>query len=264
MRSSWLFPPRTREVQLDEKWSYVAKKQKNCDPLDPADDHKGDWWDHVALDPEHRLVLAVVPGARSLECAWELLAEVKKRTGPEPPRLLTSDEYAVYATAILAVFGVPQVGTARGPGRPPVVPERHLPAALTYATVHKERAQDRVVAIERRLVAGTESGLRAALDASTVSATINTSFVERQHGTDRGHNARKARKTYRFSKDWRVHEAMTYYTLYRYNFCWVVRTLRRRDEQGFWRQRTPAMAAGLTDRVWTLHEWVRFPAVQVA
>ena len=109
-----------------------------------------------------------------------------------------------------------------------------------------------------------ESGLRAALDASTVSVTIKTSFVERQHGTDRGHNARKARQTYRFSKDWRVHEAMTYSTLYSDNFCWVVRTRRQREERGFWQQRTPAMAAGLTDHVWSLREWVRFPAVQVA
>ncbi len=53
----------------------------------------------------------------------------------------------------------------------------------------------------------------------------------------------------RFSKDRRVHEAITYYTLYRYNFCWVVRTLRRRDEQGRWQRRTPAMAAGLADHV---------------
>jgi len=260
----WLFPPRTREVQLDEKWSYVARKPKTCDPFDPADDHHGDGWDHVALDPEHRLVRAVVPGARSLECAWELLAEVRKRTGPEPPRLLTSDEYAVSATVILAVVGVPHAETARGPGRPSIVPERRLPDELTSATVHKERAHDRVVAIERRLLAGTESGLRAARDASTVSVTIKTSFVERQHGTDRGHNARKARQTYRFSKDWRVHEARTYSTLYSDNFCWVVRTRRQREERGFWQQRTPAMAAGLTDHVWSLREWVRFPAVQVA
>src|SRR5512135_1368481 len=60
----WRFPPNTREVQFDEKWSFVFKKQEHCDPEDPADDHKGDWWDHVALDPESRLVLAVVPGAR--------------------------------------------------------------------------------------------------------------------------------------------------------------------------------------------------------
>ena len=114
--SSWLFPPRTREVQFDEKWSFVAKKQKNCDPADPADDHKGDWWDHVAFDPEHRLVLAVVPGARSIENAEEVVAEVKDRTGGAPPRLMTSDEYPAYATAIEAAFGVPVAGAAE-PGR---------------------------------------------------------------------------------------------------------------------------------------------------
>ena len=43
-------------------WSFVGKKQKHCDPLNPDDDHKGDWWDHVAYDPQHKLVLAVVPG----------------------------------------------------------------------------------------------------------------------------------------------------------------------------------------------------------
>jgi hypothetical protein len=63
-----------------------------------------------------------------------------------------------------------------------------------------------------------------ALGASPVSRTVNTSFVERQHGTDRGPNARKTRKTYRFRKDWRAHEARTYFTLDRYHFGGVVRT----------------------------------------
>ena len=45
----------------------MAKKEKNCDPADPADDRKGDTWDHVAFDPEHRLVVSVVPGKRSAE-----------------------------------------------------------------------------------------------------------------------------------------------------------------------------------------------------
>jgi hypothetical protein len=264
MTSSWLFPPRTREVQLDEKWSFVHKKQKNCDPANPADDHKGDWWDHVAIDPEHRLVLAVVPGARSIENAEEIVAEVKGRTDGASPRLMTSDEYPAYASAIEAAFGVPVAVSATGPGRRPILPGRQLPEELTYATVHKEREDDRVVAVERRLIFGTEWRLEEALEASAASRTVNTSFVERQHGTDRGRNARKARKTYRFSKDWRVHEAMTYYTLYRYNFCWVVRTLRQRDEQGRWQRRTPAMAAGLADHVWSTREWISFPAVQVA
>jgi hypothetical protein len=119
-----------------------------------------------------------------------------------------------------------------------------------------------VVAVERRLIFGTQRRLDEALEASSASRTINTSFAERRHGTDRGHNARKARRTYRFSKDWRMHEAMTDYTLYRDNFCWAVRTLRQRDEQGRWQQRTPAMAAGLADHVWSTREWISFPAVQ--
>ena len=61
------FSPSDREVQLDEKWSFVFKKQEHCDPDDPADAQRGDCWDHMAYDPEHRLVLAVVPGARDAE-----------------------------------------------------------------------------------------------------------------------------------------------------------------------------------------------------
>lgn len=45
-----------------------------------------------------------------------------------------------------------------------------------------------------------------------------------------------------------------------YNFCWPVRTLRVKGEGGRWRKRTPAMAAGLADHVWSLSEWVTYPA----
>ncbi len=86
--------------------------------------------------------------------------------------------------------------------------------------------------------------------------------MERQNGTDRHRNARKARKTYRFSKDWRYHESVTYLTMYVYNFCWPVRTLRIKDERGCWRKRSPAMAAGLTDHVWSIPEWLAFPSVR--
>src|SRR4051795_3064579 len=107
-RNSWPFPPETREVQLDEKWSFVAKKQKNCDPADPADDHKGDWVAHVAYDAEHRLVLAVVPGARSIENAEEAVGEVHDRTGGREDVSFTSDEYPAYETAIGHVYGEPE------------------------------------------------------------------------------------------------------------------------------------------------------------
>jgi hypothetical protein len=218
----------------------------------------------VAYDPEHRLVLAVVPGARRIENSEAIVAEAKQRLA-EPPRLITSDESAADESAIEAVFAEPVAPPpARKPGRPSILPERRLPEELAYATVHKERANNRVVAVQRTVVVGTEAQVERALKASVVSRSINTSFVERHHATDRGQNARKARKTYRFSKDWRVHEAMTYFTLYRYNFCWVVRTLRRKGTDGRWQQRTPAMAAGLADHVWSLREWLSFPAVQYA
>ena len=245
-------------------WAFVGKKQKNCDPTNPADDHKGDWWDHVAYDPEHKLVLAVVPGARVTESVVEVVDEVKDRLGDRPPALLTSDEHEPYETAIAETFSEPEPEPvdSRRPGRPRARPRRRPAADLVYATVRKERKGGRVVSIRRTVVLGDEAAVEEVLKGSVCSRTINTSFVERRHATDRGQNARKARRTYRFSKDWRVHEAMTYFTAYRYNFCWPVRTLRTKGEDGRWRQRTPAMAAGLADHVWSLAEWISFPAIQ--
>jgi hypothetical protein len=113
-------------------WSFVAKKQKGCDPDDPADDHKGDWWDFVAYDPEHRLVLAVVPGARSIENAEEVVQEVHDRTGGRTDVLFTSDELAAYEAAIDHVYGVPvEPKPAGSPGRPAVVPGREAPAVTS-------------------------------------------------------------------------------------------------------------------------------------
>jgi len=243
----------------------VGKKRENCDPTNPDDDHRGDYWDHVAYDPEHKLVLAVIPGARTEANARAIVAEVAGRVGCEPPPMMTSDEYPAYATAIEEVFSEPAPAPARRkPGRPRVVPERRLPQDVIYATAHKHREDGRVIAVEQRQVFGSAESLEDALSESTASRRVNTSFVERRNGTDRGRNARKARKTYRFSKDWQAHEAMTFLTLYSYNFCWCVRTLRTKDEHGRRQERSPALAAGLTDHVWTWSEWFNRPAVQAA
>lgn len=241
----------------------MAKKQKNCDPADPDDDHCGDYWDHVAFDPEHKLVLAVIPGARTTENTEALVGKVSQQLGGKPPELMTTDEYPAYATAIEKTFSklvaAPQ---KRKPGRPRILPERRLPDDVIYATVHKHRENNRVIAVEQRQIFGSPEGLENVLGASPVSHRVNTSFVERHNATDRGRNARKGRKTYRFSKDWQVHEAMTYLTMYSYNFCWCVRTLRVKDENGRWLERSPALAAGLTDHVWTWKEWFGWPAAQ--
>jgi IS1 family transposase len=196
------------------------------------------------LDPEHRLVVSAVVGKRTEAHARQVVYEFYERTDGRPVNLMTSDEYPAYAAAIADVYGDPEAG---------------LPEWLVYATVHKTREHNRVVQVEARLVLGTLVNLVAAL-VWAVLGCVNTVFVERSNGSDRQRNSRKVRKTYRFSKDWGVHEAVSYFTLYSANFCWAVRTLRQEVAPKRYRQRAPAMAAGLTDHIWTLEEWLLFPS----
>jgi IS1 family transposase len=247
---------------MDEKWAFVGKKQRRCHDDNPADDRLGDCWDHVALDPAHRLVLSAVPGKRTAQNVRALVQDVKRRTGDRLLNLITTDEYPPYKQAILDAYGDEAVPPRTGkPGRPKA-PYKTPPGDLRYATVHKTRRKGRVVKIDCRAVFGDRLGVEQALNRSPVSRKINTAFIERQNGTDRHRNARKVRKTYRFSKDPRVHDAMTYFSLYSYHFCWPVRTLRINDPPNGCPPRTPAMAAGLTDHLWPLAEWLTLPAVQ--
>jgi hypothetical protein len=203
-----------------------------------------------------------VPGKRTAENTEALVAEFRRRTGGRLMGLMTSDDYPAYETAILHAYGrtitPPRTGKRGRPRAPYQVP----PPGLTYATVTKRREKGRVVKIGTRIVFGTIAAVLAALAISKVSRAINTAFVERENGTDRHRNARKARKSYRFSKDWRYHEAVTFLSLYCYNFCWPVRTLTTADAEGRRVKRSPAMAAGLTDHIWSMAEWLSRPAVQ--
>jgi IS1 family transposase len=239
----------------------VGKKEKHCDPQKVEDRQQGDNWDHLAFDPEHRLVISVVPGKRTEDKTHELVQDFKERTGGRIMNLMTSDELPAYKSAIAEAYGVeePQPRTGR-PGRPKK-PKKVLPKKLCYATVHKERENGRVKKVTTQVVFGTRLMLLVALALSWVSKVVNISFVERHNGTDRNRNRRKVRKTYGFSKDWVVHNAMTYFTMYSYNFCWPVRTLRVKIGERQYQQRTPAMAAGLTDHIWSIRNWVTYPVV---
>jgi hypothetical protein len=239
-------------VQVDEKWAFVGKKEKNWNPDDPADVGRGDCWDHVALDPDTRLVLEVAVGPRTADLAVSVLGRVKDRLGGRAPELLTRDEWSAYPEAVLGVFGRVVVPPRTGrPGRP-AGPRVEPPAGMCYATVHKTRKKGRVVAVEERVVFGTLA----------TGVGVSTSYLERQNATDRHRNARKGRKTYRFSKALAVRASMTYFTQFTYHFCWPVRTLAEKDEVGRRTERTPAMAAGLAGHVWSLKEWVTRPAIQ--
>jgi IS1 family transposase len=211
----------------------------------------------VALDPDSRLVLSVVVGKRSRDNAETLLQDVKKRLAGVP-ELITTDEWSSYPEAIKEVFGVEVTPPRTGRQGRPRKPYKQIPAGLNYATVYKRREKGRVVEVVTSVVMGLLTVVLALLGGKK----INTSYVERHNATDRHRNARKARKTYRFSKDLTMHESMTYLTTYSYNFCWPVRTLRKKIGYRRYQHRTPAVAAGLADHVWTLHEWLTLPVCQ--
>ena len=131
----------------------------------------------MAFDPEHRLVVSVVPGERTTESVEELVGDVKGRLGGQVPRLITTDEYAPYEGAILGAFGAEVVPPRTGrPGRPRS-PDKVAPAGLNSATVHKTRKKGRVVEVTTRVIVGTAATVAAALEASAVSRTVNTAFV---------------------------------------------------------------------------------------
>ena len=242
---SWCrFPPLTLEVQYDEKWSFVNTKEKNLPPDEGVASGLGDRWDHVAFDPEHKLVLEVVVGRRTQENTEALVAQTKARLPKRPDILHTTDAHHPYLEAIEKAYAE-KSGKNKG----------KVPEQLVYGTVLKRKEKGRVVEVKLTVVLGTILTALAYLDRSTVSEWLNTSFVERQNATDRHRNARKVRKTYCFSKKVDVHDAATYFTMYSYNFCWPVRTLSAAHEP----PRSPAMAAKLTDHVWSLHEWLSLP-----
>ena len=210
----------------------------------------------MAFDPEHRLVVSVVPGERTAESVQELVGDVKERLGGRIPGLITTDEYSASQGAILEAFGTEVVPPRTGkPGRPRS-PYKAAPEGLNYATVHKTRTKGRVVDVATRVIFGTAATVQAALADSVASRTVNTAFVERHNGTDRN---RKVRKTYCFSKDWWIHRA---------NLLQQVQLqllLAGEDPEGEGRRgQTPAMMAKLTDHVWTLAEWIKRPAIQLA
>lgn len=241
----------------------MRKKEKHCNDDEQAHKQQGDNWDHVAYDPEHRLVISVVPGKRTAKNVEKLVVDFKKRTGDRIMNLITSDEYKPYKKAILKAYGQETTPPHTGKRGRPKGSWRIVPKDLKYATVHKRRRKGRVVKIDMRVIFGCKSDVDAAIKASAVSKTINTAFIERHNGTDRNRNARKVRRSYCFSKDWDVHNAMTYFTMYSYNFCWTVRTLRIPGQYDQWLSRTPAMVAGLTDHIWPLSEWLNYPAIQL-
>jgi hypothetical protein len=192
----------------------------------------------VAFDPEHRLVLELYSGRRSAKSYERLLLGLAKRTRPCPLLLLTGDEFPKLKTAAKKVFAAD--------GR------------VALMTLVKEYEGKRVVKVDYERVLGSAAVVEAVTRrAGRASRWLNTSFVERRHGTARSKNSRQVRSTLGFSKEWEAHRAASAYVGYSYNFCWPVRTLKGKLP-GVQGPVTPAMAAHLASHPWSLAEWCTF------
>jgi hypothetical protein len=220
----------------------------------------------VIIDPETKLIISLVMGRRNADTVVTVFTDFYQRTDGDLPELISTDGYAVYETVILDTYGVwlhemELTQQEEEDFQRNGMAEFYFPVEITYARVVKIKEGSRVVEVNSEVVLGSQKQAEKTLAKSEQSQTINSSFVERWFGTQRQFNARKKRKAYTFSKELSFHEASTWLVVVWYNFGWCVRTLRQKvqEDPPRYHYRTPAMAACLTDHVWTMRELLCHP-----
>jgi hypothetical protein len=195
---------------------------------------------------------------RSEEEATAFLAACKARTDGHAP-LFTSDKLPAYVAALIATYSTPAPPPAqRGRGRPRQRPRRVLDAVLLYAQVDKRREQGRVAEVRRRIIFGACDIITEVLDGQQ----INTAYVERDNLTSRQSIGRLVRKTLSHSKQsyfLRRHLALEDAVFKFVRPHQALRVAVSPPTPGRkWQQRTPAMAAELTDHIWSLEELLSY------
>ena len=209
-----------QRLQVDEIWSYVGKKQAQ---LRPGDDRSrlGDQWTFVALDPDTKLVPTHLIGKRTRKNAVVFMNDLSERLANCVQ--ISSDALSSYVDAVERAFGadVDYGQVVKYYDAEPIGPGRYAPP--------------RVVSQKKVVVAGSPDRRH-----------ISTSLVERQNLTMRMSMRRFTRLTNAFSKKLENLEAAVALHFAHYNFVRLHKTLRC----------TPAMAAGVSDRLWSLEELV--------
>lgn len=180
------------------------------------------------------------------EASIAVFQTLKRRGHPDAPPPTISDGWGGIDDAMVEVYG--QVPEYTGRGRPPT---RTRPQpGWQYLQVVKQRENGRVVGIKLRVIFGDKEAVLASLGQSTA-------YVERTHLTMRLFNGRLTRRTLGFSKSVALYRASAAWEDAIYNLVRPLKTLRVKvdgDANRRWKPRTPAMAAGLTDHIWTVKE----------
>jgi IS1 family transposase/transposase-like protein len=227
-------------------------------------------WLWLAIDPRTKIVPVLELGPRSQTMAHRLIHTLRQRLAPDCVPLFTSDGLNLYFYALTAHFGQWLASSCRGRnGRRWQVEPR-----LIYGQVKKCYRRRKLVQVTHVMRLGTEDALQLALQRLGFSRRLNTAFIERVNLTVRHGIAALARRTWATAQQsphllvhlewWRA-----YYHFVRPHAALRVALAQPRERGGKmvaqrYRQRTPAMAAGRTDRRWTVREVLSCPLPPVS
>jgi hypothetical protein len=210
-------------------------------------------WGHTALAMGSWFLLWVDFGPRPQEQAARLIAQVVARTR-ELPVFLT-DGWKAYTAALLQVVGVSYRPRRRGKGGRKPNPRLVAPHNLGYAQGVKGRNNaGHVVEVRRRVVVGGRRRFVKQLRRRELGETIQTAFMERWYGTLRGLVAPVRRRPRGLSWSRPRHRGRVWLLVRLYHFVMPHKSRRQGRTQ-----RTPAMAIGLTDHVWSSQEYLWLP-----
>jgi transposase-like protein len=229
-----------QHVQADELWVKLAGSRV---------------WMALALAVPSRLWLGGVVSAQRDRHLITALVQKVRSCAVSAAILVCVDGLASYVTAFRRVFRQPMHTGRRG--RPRLVAEK----GLLLGQVVKQYAQRHVVSVSRRVVQGTSEGISAVVAATHSGTQINTAYIERLNATFRSALAPLARRSRAIAHTDSVLAAGMSLVGCAYNFCWIHTSLRQLAPSGAslkWQDRTPAMAAGITDHAWTMSELLHY------
>jgi IS1 family transposase len=264
----FLHDVRVTQVQLDELFALLSAVKAGAVTESEAIKRlsRSPHWVWTAIDPVTKLLLAIDVGERTLAMAQGVVHQITQVLAPNCVPLFLTDGFREYITALLTHYGMwvqPERRQATGPAPKP----RWMPLPqLLYAQVIKTVRRRRLVRVRHRVVFGTLEAVQQVLAAC--GWQINTAFVERLNLTLRQHVAAIGRRVTTLCKgEDGIRQQLALYHVY-YNFCLPHASVRQSLLQPEpthgtgsakrWQPRTPAMAAGLTDHVWTLREVLLF------
>jgi len=213
----------------------------------PETDESGQFWRSTMLDMDSRLRVARGIAKNETLASIEVFKVLRRRGHPNGPPPTLSDGWGGIDDAMIEVYGV--VPEYRGRGRPPIR-KRARPEWQYLQMVKQRDERGRVQGVKLRVVFGEKSEVLALLGKSTA-------YIERSNLTSRLFNGRQVRNTLAFSKKVDAYKAAAawedcYYNLVRHHKS--LRSLASDAPPKKWLQRTPAIAANLTDHIWTVKE----------